>query len=199
MGSLDVFDGDQPTKVILNSGTALVDFIAGLNDVDGSGLWAKKINLGNGGLNCNRRPARKRLSSSCAVPQTNNAASLAVTGTTTAPGTPGGGLDVVVAAIKASDGSVIWSHLFGGALTRCAPRLLLMTVATPSLPEPTPASWTSVPGRCLPRRPIRARMILWVAKLERRDRGHHGCQGVRNDRSSWRPTDRGERPMPRGT
>jgi len=93
MGSLDVFSGNQPSKVIVNSGTTPVDFIAGLNDTDGSGLWAQKVNLGNGGLS--ESPAsQEKILSSCGGSATNNAASLAATGTTTAPGTPGGGADV---------------------------------------------------------------------------------------------------------
>jgi hypothetical protein len=113
-GTLDVFNGNQPNKVIVNSAPTAVDFIAGLNDADGSGLWAKKVNLGGGGLNAIAGQPAKDFFVVCGAAM-NNAASLAVTGTTTPPGTPGGGNDVVVAAVKASDGSVIWSHLFGGA------------------------------------------------------------------------------------
>ncbi len=112
LGTVDVFNGNQPDKVIVNSATTPVDFIAGFNDADGSGLWAKKVNLGDGGLNAIAGQPGKDFFVVCGA-ATNNAASLAVTGTTTPPGTPGGGRDVVVAAIK--DGNVLWSHLFGGA------------------------------------------------------------------------------------
>ena len=114
-GTIDVFNGNQPSKVIVNSAPTAVDFIAGLNDADGSGLWAKKVNLGGGRLNAIAGQPGKDFFVVCGAAM-NNAASLAVTGTTTAPGTAGGGNDVVVAAVKASDGTILWSHLFGGAM-----------------------------------------------------------------------------------
>jgi hypothetical protein len=165
MGSLDVFNGNQPTKVILNSATAPVDFIAGLNDVDGSGLWAKKINLGNGGLNAIASQPGKDLFVVCGS-ATNNAASLAVTGTTTAPGTSGGGLDVVVAAIKASDGSVIWSHLFGGALDQMCTSAALDDNGN-AIFAGTYAGVLDFGSGALSPAPTGAQdMILWVAKLD---------------------------------
>jgi len=82
----------------------------GLNDTDGSGLWAQKVNWAMAAQR-NRQPAREKILSSCAVPQRTTPQACR-NGNHTAPGTPGGGADVVVAAIKASDGSVLWSHLF---------------------------------------------------------------------------------------
>jgi hypothetical protein len=114
LGTLDMFNGTQPDKVLGNPGTSVIDFIAGLADDGSIGLWAIKVNLGDGQLNAIAGQPGKDYFVVCGV-ATNNAASLAVTGTTTPPGTPGGGNDVVVAAVKASDGTILWSHLFGGA------------------------------------------------------------------------------------
>jgi len=113
-GNLDMFNGTQPDKVIVNPATNPIDFIAGVADDGSKGLWATKVNLGDGQLNAIAGLPGKDYFVVCGA-ATNNAASLAVTGTTTPPGTPGGGDDVIVAAIKASDGTILWSHLFGGA------------------------------------------------------------------------------------
>ena len=114
MGSLDMFNGTQPDKVIVNPGASPIDFIAGLADDGSMGLWATKVNLGDGQLDAIAGLPGKDYFVVCGA-ATNNAGSLAVTGTTTPPGTPGGGNDVIVAAVKASDGTILWSHLFGGA------------------------------------------------------------------------------------
>jgi hypothetical protein len=164
MGSLDVFDGDQPTKVILNSGTTLVDFIAGFNDADGSGLWAKKVNLGNGDLTAIAGQPGKDFFVVCGSAD-NNAASLAVTGTTTAPGTPGGGLDVVVAAIKASDGSVIWSHLFGGANDQMCTSAALDDSGNAIFAGSYAGVLDFGPGALSPAPTDSTHAILWVAKF----------------------------------
>jgi hypothetical protein len=164
MGSLDVFNGDQPTKVILNSGTTLVDFIAGFNDADGSGLWAKKVNLGNGGLSAIAGQAGKDFFVVCGYAD-NNAASLAVTGTTTPPGTPGGGMDVVVAAIKASDGSVIWSHLFGGANDQMCTSAALDDNGNAIFAGSYAGVLDFGPGALSPAPTDTAHAILWVAKF----------------------------------
>lgn len=113
-GNLDMFNGTQPDKVIVNPGASPIDFIAGVADDGSIGLWATKVNLGDGQLYAIAGLPGKDYFVVCGA-ATNNAASLAVTGTTTPPGTPGGGNDVIVAAVKASDGTILWSHLFGGA------------------------------------------------------------------------------------
>jgi len=113
-GNLDMFNGTQPGKIIVNPAASPIDFVAGVADDGSIGLWATKVNLGDGQLNAIAGLPGKDYFVVCGV-ATNNAASLAVTGTTTPPGTPGGGNDVIVAAVKASDGTILWSHLFGGA------------------------------------------------------------------------------------
>jgi hypothetical protein len=164
MGTVDVFNGNQPDKVIVNSGAAPVDFIAGLSDTDGSGLWAKKINLGNGQLNAIAGQPQKDYFVVCGA-ATNNAASLAVTGTTTPPGTPGGGSDVVVAAVKASDGSIIWSHLFGGAMNQICTAATLDDDGNAIFAGGYAGALDFGTGALSPA-PTGARdAILWVAKL----------------------------------
>jgi hypothetical protein len=113
-GNLDMFNGTQPGKIIVNPAASPIDFVAGVADDGSIGLWATKVNLGDGQLNAIAGLPGKDYFVVCGV-ATNNAASLAVTGTTTPPGTPCGGNDVIVAAVKASDGTILWSHLFGGA------------------------------------------------------------------------------------
>jgi len=164
MGSLDVFSGNQPSKVIVNSGTTPVDFIAGLNDTDGSGLWAQKVNLGNGGLSAIASQPGKDSLVVCGS-ATNNAASLAATGTTTAPGTPGGGAAVVVAAIKASDGSVLWSHLFGGALDQMCTSAALDDNGNAIFAGTYAGVLDFGPGALSPAPTGAQDMILWVAKF----------------------------------
>jgi len=103
-GSLEIVTGSP----IVNSASGLVDFIAGLKDVDGSGVWSKKVNLGGGQLLSIASQPNKDYFVVCGSAM-NAAANL------NAVGTPGGGKDVVVAAIKASDGTILWGKLFGGA------------------------------------------------------------------------------------
>jgi hypothetical protein len=104
-GSLEIVTGTP----IVNSGTNAVDFIAGLKDSDGTGVWSKKVNLGGGKLATIATHPAKDYFLVCGSAM-NAAVNLS------AVGTPGGGKDVVVAAVKVSDGSILWSKLFGGAL-----------------------------------------------------------------------------------
>jgi hypothetical protein len=102
------------TPDIVNPNSTPINFIVGLKDSDGSGVWSMKVNLGSGQLNSVAGNPTKDYVVVCGS-ATNNAANLKATGTV------GGGTDVVVAAIKAakaSDGTVtvMWAKLFGGAL-----------------------------------------------------------------------------------
>jgi hypothetical protein len=96
----------------VNVGSTMIDYIAGVAD-DGTGVWAKKINLGSGKLNAIAGQPGKDYFVVCGA-ATNTAANLSATGA--ALGTPGGGNDVVVAAVKASDGTIVWSKMFGQAM-----------------------------------------------------------------------------------
>jgi hypothetical protein len=104
-GNLEIVTGSP----IVNSASNLIDFMAGLKDADGTGVWAKKVNLGTGQLAAIAGQQGKDTFVVCGS-ATNAAANLS------AVGTPGGGKDVVVAAVKASDGTIVWAKLFGGAM-----------------------------------------------------------------------------------
>ncbi len=115
-GTLDIDPVNQVIPAIINSGAQVVAYVMGLNDGDGTGVWSKKVDLGTSG------------GSFTAIAGNPTQAYFLVCGaamkkpTTLNPtGTLGGGLDVIVAAIKASDGTVMWAKLFGGAMNQsCA-------------------------------------------------------------------------------
>ncbi len=108
-GTLDIDPVNGVIPPIINPGTTPVDFIVGLNDADGTGVWSKKVDLGGGQLFAMAGNPSKDYFLVCGA-ATKNPATLA------ASGTLGGGKDVIVAAIKASDGTVVWAKLFGGAM-----------------------------------------------------------------------------------
>ncbi|MGA7741751.1 MAG: hypothetical protein WBP56_16860 [Polyangia bacterium] len=108
-GTLDIDPINGVIPPIVNTGTTFIDFIVGLKDSDGTGVWSKKVNLGGGHLNALAGNPGLDYFLVCGAAM-NSAANLAATGTA------GGGKDVVVAAVKASDGTVMWAKLFGGAM-----------------------------------------------------------------------------------
>jgi len=108
-GTLDIDPINGVIPPIVNTGTTFIDFIVGLKDSDGTGVWSKKVNLGGGMLMAVAGNPNQNYFLVCGA-ATNNAANLAATGTA------GGGKDVIVAALKASDGTVMWAKLFGGAM-----------------------------------------------------------------------------------
>ena len=108
-GALDIDPINGVIPPIVNTGTTAIDFIVGLKDSDGAGVWSKKVDLGGGHLNALAGNPSQNYFLVCGAAM-NNAANLGATGT------PGGGKDVIVAAIKANDGTVVWAKLFGGAM-----------------------------------------------------------------------------------
>ncbi len=108
-GTLDIDPINGVIPPIVNTGTTPIDFIVGLKDSDGTGVWSKKVNLGGGHLNALAGNPSQDYFLVCGAAM-NSAANLAATGTA------GGGKDVIVAAVKASDGTVMWAKLFGGAM-----------------------------------------------------------------------------------
>jgi hypothetical protein len=108
-GTLDIDPVNGVIPPIVNPATTPVDYIVGLHDSDGTGAWSKKVDLGGGQLSAvagNRGKDYFLVCGAAAKKPTTLAAS----------GTLGGGQDVIVAAIKASDGTVVWAKLFGGAM-----------------------------------------------------------------------------------
>jgi hypothetical protein len=108
-GTLDIDPINGVIPPIVNTGTTPIDFIVGLKDSDGTGVWSKKVNLAGGHLNALAGDPSQDYFLVCGAAM-NSAANLAATGTA------GGGKDVIVAAVKASDGTVMWAKLFGGAM-----------------------------------------------------------------------------------
>ena len=103
-GTLEIATGSQ----VVNSTANFQDYIAGLNEADGTGVWSFRVNLGGGQLAAIASHPSKNYFVVCGAAM-NAAANL------NAVGTPGGGKDVVVAAIEASKGTILWAKLFGGA------------------------------------------------------------------------------------
>jgi hypothetical protein len=110
LGTLDITNGAGPIAPIVNPGSTNLNFLAGLKSTDGTPLWLKAVNLGTtGGINQIAGQYSKDYFAVCGS-ASNSAATLAATGT------PGGGKDVLLAVVKASDGTVLWAKIFGGAM-----------------------------------------------------------------------------------
>jgi len=108
-GTLDIDPVNHTIPPIINPAKTRIDFLVGLKESDGSGVWSASFDLGGGALVALAANPGKDYFLVCGSAK-NDAADLS------AVGTPGGGSDVVVAAVKASDGTVIWANLFGGAM-----------------------------------------------------------------------------------
>jgi hypothetical protein len=108
-GTLDIDPVNGVIPPIVNPATTPVDYIVGLHDSDGTGAWSKKVDLGGGQLFAVAGNRGKDYFLVCG-------AAKKIPSTLGASGTLGGGQDVIVAAIKASDGTVVWAKLFGGAM-----------------------------------------------------------------------------------
>jgi hypothetical protein len=108
-GTLDIDPVNGVIPPIINSTSTPIDFIVGLSDADGTGVWSEKVNLGGGQILAVAGNPGKDYFLVCGAAM-NNAANLGATGAV------GGGKDVLVAAVKASDGTVVWAKLFGGTM-----------------------------------------------------------------------------------
>ncbi len=110
-GTLDIDPVNGIIPPLINAGSQAIAYVMGLNDSDGTGAWSKKIDLGT-----------SPTGNFSAIAGNPNQAYFLVCGaakkkpTALNPtGTYAGGNDVIVAAIKASDGTVMWAKLFGDA------------------------------------------------------------------------------------
>ena len=109
LGSLDIDPVNGVVPALNNPADTAVGYIMGLNDSDGSGAWSKKVDLGNGAeLGAIVGNPGKDYFLICG-------ATTKLPTTLSPTGSLGGGKDVIVAAVKASDGSVMWAKVFGGA------------------------------------------------------------------------------------
>jgi hypothetical protein len=94
---------------VTNPSVSEQSYVAGLDGADGTGAWAKLVSLGGEQLYALAGNPNQDFFVACGAAK--NAAPGLAAGLTA-----GGGKDVVVAAFKASDGTVLWAKLFGGAL-----------------------------------------------------------------------------------
>jgi hypothetical protein len=108
-GTLDIDPVNGKIPPIINPAKTAIDFLVGLKDSDGGGVWSESVDLGGGHLVALAANPGKDYFLVCGSAE-NDASDIG------ADGSPGGGSDVVVAALKGSDGSLMWAKLFGGAM-----------------------------------------------------------------------------------
>jgi hypothetical protein len=162
-GGLEVLTGTQ----ITNPSSKAIDFIAGIDGSTGAGVWAKSANLG---LPSSGSSSFGRLNAIAGNPNKDyfvvcgsatNAASQLVTGATN-----GGGKDVVVAAVKAADGTVLWSKLLGGASDQSCTAAALDDSGNVFLAGQYAGALDLGTGALSPAPTGATDQILWVAKLD---------------------------------
>ncbi len=155
LGSMEIVTGSP----LSNPLSTPVDYIAGIDGTAGAGLWSKSVNLGTGQLNAIAGNTTQNFFVVCGA-ATNAAAQLGVTGAT-----PGGGKDVVVAAVNAIDGTVIWARLFGGPMDQVCNAAAIDDTGNVLLTGQYAGTLDFGTGPLTPA-PTGARdKILWVAKL----------------------------------
>jgi len=157
-GTLDIDPTNQVIPPIVNPGTSPVDYIIGLNDSDGTGVWSKKVNLGGGQLSAIAGNPNQDYFIVCGAAM-NNAANL------NAVGTPGGGKDVVVAAVNVSDGTVKWAKLFGGTMDQQCTAAVLDDVGNVMIAGTYAGALDFGSGALSPAPTGIGDSIMWVAKL----------------------------------
>jgi len=135
------------------------DYIAGVDGTAGAGLWSKSVNLGTGRLNAIAGNTSQNFFVVCGA-ATNSAAQLGVAGAT-----PGGGMDVVVAAINAIDGTVIWAKLLGGAMDQVCNAAAIDDTGNVLLTGQYAGTLDFGTGALTPAPTGTTDKILWVAKL----------------------------------
>jgi len=161
-GTLDIDPINGVIPPIVNTGTTPIDFIVGLKDSDGTGVWSKKVNLGGGHLNALAGNPSQNYFLVCGAAM-NSAANLAATGTA------GGGKDVIVAAVKASDGTVMWAKLFGGAMDQACTSAALDATGNAYFAGTYAGTLDFGSGALTPAPTGAYDQIAWVAKLNGAD------------------------------
>jgi hypothetical protein len=153
---------------ITNAAATKVDYIAGVDSVAGTGTWAKKVNLQGGALSAIAGNVNKDYFVVCGAAM-NTAANLSTAGLSTITGTPGGGKDIVVAAVKASDGTVVWAKLFGGTLDQSCSAAALDDDGNAIVAGSYAGTLDFGSGALTPAPTGTGDEILWVAKLNGTD------------------------------
>lgn len=164
-GTLDIDPINGLIPPIINASAQAVAYVMGLKDSDGTGVWSKKIDLGT-----------SPIGALAAIAGNPNQAYFLVCGgamkkpTTLNPtGTLGGGLDVIVAAIKASDGTVMWAKLFGGAMNQSCSAAALDDSGNAYFAGSYAGTLDFGPGALTPAPTGSQDQITWVAKLNGAD------------------------------
>jgi hypothetical protein len=156
-GTLDIDPVNQVIPPIVNPATNSIDYLMALSPT-GKGVWSKKVNLAGGKLNAIAANVNQGFFVVCGSAM-NNAANLG------AVGTPGGGKDVVVAAIKASDGTVMWAKLFGGAMDQDCSAAAMDDMGNVALAGSFAGALDLGTGALTPAPTVASDAILWVATL----------------------------------
>jgi hypothetical protein len=162
-GSVEIVTGSPMT----NAASKAIDFIVGVDSATGTGTWSNQVNLGlpatgstaYGRLNAIAGSIGKNYFVVCGT-ATNNAPSL-VTGATN-----GGGKDIVVAALNAATGTVLWSKLFGGAMDQSCTAAALDDAGNVLLAGQYAGALDFGNGALIPAPTGTTDHILWVAKLD---------------------------------
>jgi hypothetical protein len=157
-GTLPIPQSD-PTSWITNPTASEINYIAGIDSAAGTGLWSTSVDLGTtGGLTAIAGNAGKDYFVVCGV-ASNSAADLGITTTN------GGGKDVVVAAIKASDGTILWSNMYGGAMDQLCSTATMDDNGDVLLAGQYTGTLNFGNGALTPAPTASTARLLWVAKL----------------------------------
>ena len=166
-GTVDIDPVNGAIAPIVNPASGPVEFVLGLNDADGTGAWSKKLDLGTSS-------AMTPMLAAVAGNPTKDY--VIVCGAATkkpsilnATGTLGGGKDVVVAALKASDGTVLWAKLLGGAMDQSCATAAMDDTGNVYLAGTYAGTLDLGLGALTPAPTGAQDQILWVAKLSGTD------------------------------
>lgn len=161
-GSMELVTGSQLSCSTCGPG-AFIDYIAGIDATTGVAKWAIPVDLGRNPTGLPMLGAiaghpAKDYFVVCGSTST-NAKQLGITGLTPS------GRDVVVAALKASDGSVLWAKAFGGAMDQFCSAAAIDDDGNVLLAGQYAGTLDFGNGALTPAPTATSDAILWVAKL----------------------------------
>jgi hypothetical protein len=161
-GSMELVTGSQLSCSTCGPG-AFIDYIAGIDATTGVAKWAIPVNLGQNPTGLPMLGAiaghpAKDYFVVCGSSST-SAKQLGITGLTPS------GRDVVVAALKASDGSVLWAKAFGGAMDQICSAAAIDDNGNVLLAGQYTGTLDFGNGPLTPAPTATSDAILWVAKL----------------------------------
>jgi len=163
-GTLDIDPVNQAIPAIVNNGSSTVEYLMGLKDSNGSGVWSKKVDLKGGQFAAIAGNPTKDYFIACGAAMntatTLSAANLGLVGT------PGGGKDVIVAAVSAADGSVKWAKIFGGDMDQVCTSAALDDAGNAVIAGSYSGTLDFGAGALTPAPTDAATKLLWVAKFD---------------------------------